>query len=197
MQFLHGINTQNCSKNLMSDKINYMRRFIYKTILMIVIVMAGQNSMAQNFKFGHINSEELIQSMPDYDSAIVKLEKLRKELINYLEIMSVELNAKYDAYNKDSKNLSNIVKQTKEQELSDMNRRIQEFQSTAQTQLQEKQAELFQPVYAKVEKAIKDVGKENDYLYIFDSSPGGSLVFFDKAKSADVTTLVKAKLKMK
>lgn len=174
-----------------------MRRFIYKTVLMIVIVMAGQNSMAQNFKFGHINSDELIQSMPDYDSTIVKLEKLRKELINYLEIMSVELNAKYDAYNKDSKNLSNIVKQTKEQELSDMNRRIQEFQSTAQTQLQEKQAELFQPVYAKVEKAIKDVGKENDYLYIFDSSPGGSLVFFDKAKSTDVTTLVKAKLKMK
>jgi len=63
--------------------------------------------------------------------------------------------------------------------------------------LQEKQAELFQPVYAKVEKAIKDVGKENDYLYIFNSSQGGSLLFFDKEKSPDVTTLVKAKLKIK
>jgi outer membrane protein len=68
---------------------------------------------------------------------------------------------------------------------------------TAQTQLQEKQAELFQPVYEKVEKAIKDVGKENDYLYIFNSLQGSSLVFFDKEKSADVTTLVKAKLKIK
>jgi len=175
-----------------------MKRFIGQTILMIVIiVLVGQNAMAQNIKFGHINSDELIQAMPEYDSAIVKLEKLRKELMNYLEIMSVELNTKYDAYNKDSKNLSDIVKQTKEQELSDMNRRIQEFQSSAQSQLQEKQAELFQPVYAKVEKAIKDVGKENDYLYIFNSSQGGSLVFFDKGKSTDVTTLVKAKLKIK
>lgn len=163
---------------------------------MIGIIIGGQSSMAQNFKFGHINSDELIQSLPEFDSSIFKLEKLRKELINYLEIMTVELNTKYDAYIKDSKNLSNIVKQTKEQELSDMDRRIQEFQSTAQTQLQEKQTELFQPIYAKVEKAINDAGKENDYLYIFNSSQGGSLVFFDKGKSTDVTTLVKAKLKI-
>jgi outer membrane protein len=166
-------------------------------LLIVIIVMAGYSAKAQSFKFGHINSDELIQSMPEFDSATVKLENLRKELIKYLEVMSVELNNKYDAYNKDSKNLSDIVKQIKEQEMSDMNRRIQEFQSSAQTQLQDKQAELFQPVYAKAEKAIKDVGKENDYLYIFNSSQGGSLVFFDKERSTDVTTLVKAKLKVK
>jgi len=174
-----------------------MKRFIGQTILMIVIiVLVGQNAMAQNIEFGHINSDELIQAMPEYDSAIVKLEKFRKELINYLELMSVELNNKNDAYNKESKNLSDFVKQTKEQEMSDMNRRIQEFQSTAQSQLQDKQTELFQPIYAKFEKAIKDVGKENDYLYIFNSSQGGFLLFFDKGKSDDVTTLVKAKLKI-
>ena len=164
---------------------------------MIFIVLAGQNAKAQDFKFGHINSDELIQAMPEYDSVIVKLEKFRKELMNYLELMSVELNTKYDAYNKDSKNLSDIIKQTKEQELSDMNRRIQEFQSIAQSQLQDKQIELFQPVYAKVEKAIKDVGKENDYLYIFNSSQGGSLIYFDIAKSTDITALVRVKLKLK
>lgn len=153
--------------------------------------------MAQNFKFGHINSDELIQALPEYDSANIKLEKLQKELINYLEIMSAELDSKYDAYIKDSKNLSNIVKQTREQELSDMNRRIQEFQSSAQAQLQDRQTELFQPVYMKVEKAIKAVGKENGYIYIFNSSQGSSLLFFDEGKSTDVTALVKAKLKIK
>ena len=84
-------------------------------------------------KFGHINSDELIQALPEFDSANVKLEKFRKELINDLELMSVELNNKSDAYNKESKNLTDLVKQTKEQELIDMNRRIQEFQTNAQT----------------------------------------------------------------
>jgi outer membrane protein len=173
-----------------------MRRFISVATLMIVIALAGQSAMAQNLKFGHINSDELIQSMPEYDSATVKLEKFRKELVNALELMSVELNTKNDAYQKESKNLSDIVKQTKEQELIDMNKRIQDFQTNAQTQLQNKQTEVFQPIYAKVDKAIKDVGKENGFFYVFDIAKG-ALLYFDESKSINVTPLVKTKLGLK
>jgi outer membrane protein len=173
-----------------------MRRFISVATLMIVIALAGQSAMAQNLKFGHINSDELIQSMPEYDSATVKLEKFRKELVNALELMSVELNTKNDAYSKESKNLSDIVKQTKEQELIDMNKRIQDFQTNAQTQLQNKQTEVFQPIYAKVDKAIKDVGKENGFFYVFDIAKG-ALLYFDESKSINVTPLVKTKLGLK
>ena len=165
--------------------------------MFLAIGISVQVSMAQNYKFGHINSEELIKRMPEFDSAMIKIENFRKELIGYLDAMSVEFNNKTDAYNKESKSLSEIVRQIKEQELIDMNRRIQEFQSTAQSQFQEKQAELLQPVYSKVEKAIKDVGKENGYLYIFNTADGGTLTYFDESKSSDVTELVKTKLKLK
>ena len=134
--------------------------------------------------------------MPEYDSATVKLEKFRKELVNALELMSVELNTKNDAYQKESKLLSDIVKQTKEQELIDMNKRIQDFQTNAQTQLQSKQTEVFQPIYAKVDKAIKEVGKENGFLYVFDVAKG-ALLYFDEAKSINILPLVKTKLGLK
>lgn len=175
-----------------------MKRSICIALLIIVIALAGQSAMAQNFKFAHINNDELIQAMPEYDSATVKLEKFRKELVNALELMSVELNTKNDAYQKESKNLSDIVKQTKEQELMDMNKRIQDFQNNAQQQLQTKQAELFQPIVAKVDKAIKDVGKENGFLYVFDVSPSkANLLYFDETKSTNILPLVKTKLGLK
>jgi len=173
-----------------------MKRFISIAMVIMVIALAGQSAMAQNFKFGHINSDELIQTMPEYDSATVKLEKFRKELVNALELMSVELNTKNDAYQKESKLLSDIVKQTKEQELIDMNKRIQDFQTNAQTQLQSKQTEVFQPIYAKVDKAIKEVGKENGFLYVFDVAKG-ALLYFDEAKSINILPLVKTKLGLK
>jgi len=173
-----------------------MKRFISIAMVIIVIALAGQSAMAQNFKFGHINSDELIQIMPEYDSATVKLEKFRKELVNALELMSVELNTKNDAYQKESKLLSDIVKQTKEQELIDMDKRIKDFQTNAQTQLQTKQAEVFQPIYAKVDKAIKEVGKENGFLYVFDVAKG-ALLYFDEAKSINILPLVKTKLGLK
>jgi outer membrane protein len=175
-----------------------MKRFIGIAALTIIVALAGQKVVAQNFKFAHINSEELIQSLPEFDSAQVKLEKFRKELINALELMSVELNNKNDAYVKESKNLSDIVKQAKENELTDMNKRIQEFQASAQTQLQDKQAEYFQPIMAKVDKAIKDVGKENGFVYVFDIAQGkAALLYFDETKSTNIMALAKAKLGIK
>jgi outer membrane protein len=173
-----------------------MKRLSGIAVLTIFIAFAGQSAFAQNLKFGHINSEELIRALPEFDSASVKLEKYRKELVNYLELMSVELNNKSDAYNKESKNLTDLVKQTKEQELIEMNRKIQEFQANAQTKLQEKQSELFQPINEKVDKAVKDVGKENGFLYIFDIARG-SLLYFDDTKSTNIMPLAKAKLGLK
>ncbi len=173
-----------------------MKRSIGIAVLIFVVAFAGQSAMAQNFKFGHINSDELIQSMPEYDSATVKLEKFRKELLNALDLMSVEFNTKNDSYQKESKNLSDIVKQTKEQELIDMQKRIQDFQTNAQQQLQNKQTEVFQPIYVKVDKAIKDVGKENGFLYVFDVAKG-ALLYFDEAKSTNVLSLVKTKMGLK
>lgn len=173
-----------------------MKRILGVGGLVMLMAFFGQKAMAQNMKFGHINSDELIQALPEFDSASVQLENFRKELINALELMTVELNNKSDAYQKESKNYTDVVKQTKEQEMVDMNRRIQEFQNNAQGQLQEKQAALFQPIYAKVDKAIKDVGKENGFLYVFDVAKG-SLLYFDETRSTNIMSLAKAKLGVK
>jgi outer membrane protein len=170
-----------------------MKRFIGIAALVIFVATAGYS---QTMKFGHINSDELIQALPEFDSATVKLEKFRKELVNALELMSVELNNKNDAYTKEQKNLTDIVKQTKEQEIIDLNKRMQDFQQNAQEQLQNKQVELFQPIYTKVDKAIKDVGKENGFVYVFDVAKG-SLLYFDETRSTNIMPLAKTKLGLK
>jgi outer membrane protein len=173
-----------------------MKRFLGIAALVIVIIFAGQVVMAQNFKFGHINRNELIQAMPEFDSARVKLEKMSTELQNTAELLQVELNNKYEAYLKESKNLTELVRQTKEQEIQDAQKRLTDFQTNAQTQVQQKQVELFAPVTDKADKAIKDVGKENAFIYIFDLSQN-QIVYFDEAKSTNVMPLAKAKLGLK
>lgn len=170
-----------------------MKRFTTIAVLLIFVISSG---FAQTLKFGHVNSDELVKALPEFDSATAKLEKFRKELVNTIEQLSVELNNKNDAYTKDAKNLTDIVRQTKEQEIMDLNKRLQEFQQNAQEQFQNKQVELFQPITAKVDKAIKEVGKENGFIYIFDLSKG-DLLYFDEAKSVNILALAKAKLGLK
>ena len=174
-----------------------MKRLAGIAVVIFIIGFISQDISAQNLKFGHINSDELIQSLPEFDSANKKLEKFRQDLINALELMQVELNNKTDAYQKEQKNLTDIVRQAKEGEIIDMQNRIQQFQANAQQQLQEKQAELFQPIMAKIDKAIKDIGKEQGFVYIFTVGQGSTLVYFDETKSTNVLPLAKAKLGIK
>jgi outer membrane protein len=173
-----------------------MKRFIGILTLITIIVLTGIKAEAQTFKFGHINTDELLKAMPEYDSALVKLQNLQKTLQNQLEIMQVELNNKAAAYTKDSKTLTDIVRQSKEQELQDMQNRIQDFQNSAAQKLQDEQNSLTAPIFAKVDKAIKDVGKEGGFTYVFDVAKG-QVLYFDETKSTNVLALVKTKLGLK
>lgn len=173
-----------------------MKRFFGILVLIILVTLTGQHANAQTFKFGHVNTDEIIKAMPEYDTAMAKLEKTRQELVNTLQLMSVELKNKADAYDKESKTLTDIVRQTKEQELQDLQTRIQNFQNQAQTTLQEQQATLTQPIFARVDKAIKDVGKEGGFIYIFDVAKG-QVLYFDETKSTNVIASVKTKLGLK
>jgi outer membrane protein len=173
-----------------------MKRFFGILAVIILVTLAVNKAEAQGFKFGHINSDELIKAMPEYDTAMAKLEKTRQELVNTLQLMSVELKNKADAYDKESKTLTDIVRQTKEQELQDLQTRIQNFQTQAQTTLQDQQVTLTQPIFAKVDKAIKDVGKEGGFIYVFDVAKG-QVLYFDDTKSMNVLPLVKTKLGLK
>jgi len=170
-----------------------MKRFLAITALVIFAASAGYS---QTLKFGHVNGNELVQALPEFDSARVKLEKTRQELENTLEIMTVQLNNMNDAYAKDSKNWTDLVRQTKEQEMIDLNKRIGDFQTKAQADLQDQQVILFKPIQEKVDKAIKEVGKENGFVYVFDTG-SGVLLYFDETKSTNIMPLAKAKLGIK
>lgn len=168
-----------------------MKKLLFAAVLSVFALFSVE---AQSVKLGHINTDELIQFMPEYDSALVSLENFRVELVNTLELMTVELNNLAEAYNKDLNNYTEVVRQVKEQELNDKNRRIQEFQTNAQEQLTNKQNELIQPIYTKVQEAIDAVGKENGFVYIFESS---YLRYINTTTGTDVMPLVKSKLGIK
>jgi len=172
-----------------------MKKISLIIVASVLFGLAEQKLNAQELKFGHIDTQALIQALPEYDTAVARLERLGRELNNTYELMQVEFNNKYLAYEKEAENLLEIVRQSRSQELADLNRRMQEFQQTAGQQYQTRQGELFQPIMEKVDKAIRDVGRENGFIYIFTvGEQGSSLVYFDETKSVDIMSLAKAKL---
>lgn len=163
-------------------------------ILLIAVLVTVSSAFAQktDYKFGHINSNELLSVMPERDSARIELQSYSQMLQQEMEAMQTEYQNKVNTYLEKQEAYSDLVKQSKETEIQEMQRRVQEFQATAQQDYQQKEAEIFQPIMDKARAAIEKVAKANGFTYVFDLGAGGVLYFSEK--SIDILPLVKKEL---
>ncbi len=166
-----------------------MKRNIKFFTAFIAIIFICGSLNAQKYKFGHINTQKLLEAMPESDTARAKMEKSTRELEKELEQMQVELNNKVNNYMQRRDSLSQLIRQTKETEIQDMQQRIQRFQMSAEQDLQNRREQLFQPIYDKMDKAVNKVAKEQEFTYIFDVSMGSIAYFSDE--SIDIMADVK------
>ncbi|HPD94301.1 MAG: OmpH family outer membrane protein [Bacteroidales bacterium] len=160
--------------------------------LTAMFFLSGSTLMAQNYKFGHINSQELLKAMPDMDSAQVKVQNYGKTLQDQIEELQVEFNKKYQDYLQKRNTLTPAILEMKEKELTQMQQNVQEFQQKSEQEYQDFQSQVMKPVIDKANNAIKKVAKDNGFTYVFDTSSGVLLYFSDQ--SIDITPLVKKEL---
>jgi len=143
---------------------------ITKGIMIAALFLCAANVGAQNLKFGHINSQELLMAMPERDSAEAKLKRYAKDLSDQIETLQVEYNKKYQDYLQKKATFTDAIREMKEKELSDLGQRSQEFEQTAQQDYQRQQGELMKPIMEKADAAIKKIAKANGFTYVFDIS---------------------------
>lgn len=143
-------------------------------------------------KFGHITAELLLQEMPEYDSAQVKLQDLNKSYELEIERIQVEINKKIEEFQNTEATMSQLIKEAKASEIQEMQQRLQNFAQTAQQDLQQQQMAFLQPVMDKARAAIDIVAKEHGLLYVFDMSQGNPV--YASEESLDMLPLVKTQL---
>jgi len=168
-----------------------------KKVTKIVAVIAlfigiAFSSQAQTVpqKIGYVNFNELLQAMPGIDSVRIALQEYQQTLTDQMDQMRVEFENKYLDYQSKSAGMSDIIKQNKEQELAQLQERIDGFQQQAQTDLQGKQAEMLQPLITEAKQAVSAVAKELGYTYVLNaiedvilfSEPADDLLPYVKSK---------------
>ena len=143
-------------------------------------------------KIGHANLVEILEALPETDSARQLIEKDTKELELMLEDMRVEYNKLFDEYQQNLATYSEVIRSAKEADIVEMQNRIQTFQQHASQQLQDRGAELMKPIYDRIQRAIDEVGKREGYAYILDTSKGS--VVFTGTASHDIGSLIREEL---
>jgi len=165
-----------------------------KLILCAICAICGLTASAQA-KFGHVNTQEVIQVMPEYTTAKNEIEALAKQYEADLQSMQQEFQKKYEDYQKNGATLPENIKQRREQELQDMDTKIRQSVQDNQQELAKAQQEKMQAITSKILEAIKQIGQAGNYVYIMET--GAGIPYISTTLSEDVTAQVKAKLGLK
>ena len=168
---------------------------LFKVMFLGVALFVMSGIANAQVKIAHVNTAEILDAMPDKAKAEKSLEKYYGELQSQLETMAKEYQTKMQDYEANQATMSNLVKQSKDKEIVDLQTRITQFQANAENEFENKRAELLKPILDKIQNAINAVGKEKGYTYMLDLATGAAVYVGDNA--VDATKDVKSKLGIK
>jgi len=159
--------------------------------LSIIMSLAFVNEVNAQQKFGHVNTQELFDKMPEVAALQAQLTRKGKEYQTQIETLYNQYKALAQDIQTNGQTYSEMVVQQKMQDAAALEQKITSIESAAQQELAKYEQSQLGPIETKAFDAIQRVAKANGYTYVFDGSLGVLIV---KPDSDDITNLVKADL---
>ena len=164
-----------------------------KLILLILICINSLVLCAQ--KISYVDSDYILERMPEYGSAQDQLEKLSLNWQEEIESIYQQIDQLYKKYLADKVLLTQEMQNKRESEIIAKEKDAKELQRKRfgpDGDLYTKRKELIKPIQDKIYNAIKDFSNEKRYDIIFDKS-GGLIMLFsnpDLDKSDDILKML-------
>ena len=160
-------------------------------ILLLTLIMCFSFTAFTQSKLAHINTTELVASMPEMNEAKLELEKLAKTYETDIQTMATELQSKVKQYDSEAATQTDEENAKRLQEVQGMEQSIRQYQAQAQQELQKKEFDLLKPITEKAQAAINKVSGLLGYDYVLDSTQGQGVIV---ANGVDLMEEVKKEL---
>jgi outer membrane protein len=163
-------------------------RIFSKALLIIALLVCCTTISAYAQKLGYINSQKIMASYKEAQDAQERLDKISQDWETEARAKQKTFQDLGEQIESQKLLLSEERLREKQQELQSLYNEIQKFQAEKFGQggeLYKKQEEIMQPVIDKVNAAIKKIGDEQGFDYIFDAV--GQNIVYASPKQPDLT----------
>lgn len=182
-------------KNMLSETKSHP--FLKKlTVITILLFIAVTFEVRGQIKIGYVDSDTIMDNLPDAQDARQKLDQLIQEWQTELNQLEGTWKTKYDDYEKRKLILTDQTRTDLESELIKIEQQIADFREKkfgTNGELFQKQDELMKPVQNKVFTAIKEVALAEELDFVFDRS--GDIMILYAKEEYDISSKVLEKLK--
>jgi outer membrane protein len=152
-----------------------MKNLVKVALVAICILSMGSFANAQQ-KIGYVNADAIMAAMPESKTISSQMQAYSKTFQDKLVALQTELQTKANDYQKKQASMTDADRTVAQGELGDLQKRMQEFQNTAQQQIDAKAQEYLKPLNEKVRTAIQAVATEKGYAYVLNTANTDLLV---------------------
>lgn len=162
-----------------------------KNIILVLAILITGTSLNAQTKVGTIDADFILQQMPEMVQVQENLKIYNTELQGNLQSTIKKYEDLVAAYQTNLATFTEEEKQSKEDEIITLENEIKNFRQKASVLMQIRNNELTQPLYLKIDEAMKTIIVEQGYTQILNSSANG-LAYADE--KYDITDAVIKKL---
>ena len=172
-----------------------MKNFILISVLFISFIFVEKLAAQTAQQIAYINSNELLEAMPEKVNASNILIDLNQKYKDELKVMQNDYNKKYSDFISYQTSMAENIRLRRMQELYELERQINEFMKLAQQDVESQEKALIEPLRLKIKDAIYQVGIEKGFICIYDLA--NPAIAFVTPDALDASDLVKQKLGIK
>lgn len=162
-----------------------------KNIFLALAIIFSSSLLQAQTKVGTIDAEFILQQMPEITQVQEGVKEYNTQLQGDLETTIKNYENLVAAYQTNIAAFTEEEKKSKENEIIGLEDEIKNFRQKASVLMQMKNNELTQPLYEKINEAMRAVIAEQGYTQILNSSANG-LAF--SAEEYDITEAVMKKM---
>ena len=153
--------------------------------------LAFVNNVNAQQKFGHVNTQELFEKMPEVAALQGELTRKSKEYQTRIQTFYTQYQNLATDIQNNGPTYTQMVVEQKYKDAAALEQKITSLETEAQKELANYEQSRLAPIEKKAFDAIQRVANANAYTYVFD---GSLVVLIVKPDSANITNLVKIEL---
>ena len=140
-----------------------------KNILIAISLIISASSFAQT-KIGHVNSQQLLDTLESRKQAIKALDAFKVEGMKELQEMNKAFESAYIIFQQKEKDYSPVLLKMEQEKLGRKQQELESRQQELEKGLQIYNEELNKPILDRITKAIEIVADRKKLSYIIDES---------------------------
>lgn len=151
-----------------------------KVIIAVIAAMVFMPQVLSAQKFGYVDTDYILNKMPEYNSAQKKINDLSDQWQIEIDNKFTEVDRMYKDYLAEKPLLTPAQKNTREQAIVDKENEakvLQQKRFGVDGDLFQRRQELIKPIQDRVYEAVKKVAKDNALDFIFDKASGVVMLF--------------------